>query len=57
MGARAETVRKPKMFKDLEKVDAEGLFSELGGESKAWLYRLPDHLCPNANQLKGVDFS
>lgn len=37
-GARPGAGRKPKMFKDLEKAVAEALFSELGGESKAWGY-------------------
>jgi hypothetical protein len=37
-GARPGAGRKPKMFKDLEKTVAESLFSELGGESKAWEY-------------------
>jgi hypothetical protein len=39
-GARPGAGRKPKMFKNLEKTVAEGLFSELGGESKAWQYLL-----------------
>jgi hypothetical protein len=37
-GARPGAGRKPKIFKDLEKTVAESLFSELGGESKAWEY-------------------
>jgi hypothetical protein len=37
-GARPGAGRKPKIFKDLEKTVAESLFSELGGESKAWSY-------------------
>jgi hypothetical protein len=37
-GARPGAGRKPKMFRDLEKIVAESLLSELGGESKAWNY-------------------
>jgi hypothetical protein len=37
-GARPGAGRKPKMFKELEKTVTESLFSELGGESKAWKY-------------------